>query len=658
MATGLEETLLAGVAKSAIMLIAKPVATATLSGLKSVTNAIIEVFADRLTEYVDQQFEKHMCLSTIVFQHQKSLYDLYIPLTVVATSDTRSQSSGAGILIDRFRKEFLQAGSKVLVTDTAGMGKSTLSKFLFLQCLKAGHTIPFFIELRHLSEKTSVIDVITKQLNPTTLENDEPRFTKKHIQRMLKKNNLLFFFDGYDEISPAHRETVTKNIKEIVELYPQNTYVITSRPESGLLAFPAFKQYRIRPLTVEESFTLIRKYDEGAGRAEQLIKTLHGGELRSVREFLKNPLLTSLLYRSFEYKQSVPLKKHVFYRQVYDALFDWHDATKDGYNTREKKSGLDIDAFHRMMRVIGFYSVMKGKVEGDTDTVLSWIRKAKSVCNASNVSESSFLEDLVRAVPLFVKDGDLYRWSHKSLSEYFAAQYLCTEGKSDQKRTLDAIMASKDFPRFTNMLDQIYDVDNNAFREHLVLPAAKAFGEHWATTYRHLDPTISEDEVKLRRASTFNRSIVVLDKFEFDNYLEFQSALTKLNVNAASEFVNSDMVQLYMGDAGPVVIAQGAHSFVLMLLASKRDSLVYRPELIEKIPAKGPRLPKVKSPLILTDDPKLIFNSPDNFAKMTRIITNQSPTPNPEKLLRFAAEFTAMTQLTSLTDELLDALKK
>lgn len=655
---GAEELALATAAvKAGISILAKPVASATFSGLKSISTSVVDIFSDRLTEYILQQHQRHACLSTIVFQHQKSLYELYIPLTLISPADSfQTKVENSGILVDRFPAKLFPDGSKVLITDTAGMGKSTLSKFLFLECLKSSRAIPFFIELRHLSDKLGVLEVITEQLNPPTTEEDEPRFSKKQIQRMLKKNELLFFFDGYDEILPAHREAVTKNLKELIELYPQHNYVITSRPESGLLAFPAFKQLSIKPLTLEESYSLIRKYDDGGGRAEQLINTLQKGELRSVREFLKNPLLCSLLYRSFEYKQSVPLKKHVFYRQVYDALYDWHDASKDGYNTREKRSGLDIDAFHRMLRVVGFYSVMKGKVEGDRDTVLGWIRTAKNVCHFTNLSESNFLEDLIRSVPLFVKEGDLYRWSHKSLSEYFSAQYICTEGKTDQRRTLEAIMASKDFMRFTNMLDQIYDVDNNAFREYLVLPAANAFKEHWERSYRQVDPGIAENEVKLRRSVTFDKTFVLMPKFDFPTLASFQSTMRNVEGIALPELIESNMVHLYMGASGPVVAIQGRHCLVLQILAAKRDPLILRPELIEA--GKGTRPSRVKASIAVTDDPSLPFNSPNYFSKMTRALIGLTATPNPELMLKFGADFKGLTQLTTLTDELLGDLNK
>jgi hypothetical protein len=512
MATGPLEFLAYEISKASISALVKPALTSAFKGLRSLSAAAIEKFGDRFSDYLTTQATRHSCLNTIVFGHQRSLSDLYLPLTIVPTKAIHADSKEE-ILIDRFQTKLLPSETRILITDTAGMGKSTISKFLFLQSIKSGYAIPIFVELRHLSNSNPILTHIQKQLNITPVSEDQPKFPQRLVERTLKKGGLIIFLDGYDEIPFKDRESVTKNIKEFIEKYPNNHYTITSRPESGLLAFPTFKQFSIRPLKKEESFALIRKYDQDGGHSEQLISKLTGRDFQAVQEFLKNPLLTSLLYRSFEYKQNVPIKKHIFYRQVFDALFDWHDSSKDGYNTREKKSGLDIDGFHRVLRIIGFVSVMKGQVEGDTDTILGWIRKARDVCSTSAFAESDFLDDLIRAVPIFVKDGDYYRWSHKSLAEYFAAQYICTEGKGQQAKILDSFISSGRTARFSNVLDQIYDVDVVAFRSYLIIPMAKAFTDFWNSSYLGLNPEISSNSIKLRKEASFDKNLFI---FPFD----------------------------------------------------------------------------------------------------------------------------------------------
>ena len=124
-----------------------------------------------------------------------------------------------------------------------------------------------------------------------------------------------------------------------------------------------------------------------------------------------------LLYKAYSYKPTIPFKKHIFYRQVYDALFESHDLTKGGAFVREKHSVLDIEDFHRVMRALGFMSVKSGKVEYDKDEILKLIRRSKDMCPGINFSPAKLLKDLDLTVPLLCREGQYYRWAHKSLQD-------------------------------------------------------------------------------------------------------------------------------------------------------------------------------------------------------------------------------------------------
>lgn len=657
---------LSAASKGAIDAVARPVLTGGLSGLKSLSEAVIDIFVNRFADYVQEQVERHSFLNTIVFGNQKALHDLYVPLTVVPVSQRDGESETGMVLLDRFQKSFLPKHKRVLITDTAGMGKSTLLKFLFLQCIKSHYALPVFIELRHLSQTQSILDIIERQLNPTTVAETDHYFTRQRIERILKKGGLVFFFDGYDEIAFKDREKVTEDIKRFVDRFSSNLFAITSRPESGLLAFPTFKQFSIRPLLKKESFELIKKYDQNGVRSQQLIEKLEGRDFVAVQEFLKNPLLTTLLYRSFEYKQNLPLKKHVFYRQVFDALFDWHDSTKDGYNTREKKSKLDIDSFHRILRVMGFISVMTGQVEGDTDTVLGWIRKAKGICLGTVFHESDFLDDLIRAVPIFVKDGSYFRWSHKSLAEYFAAQYICTEGKLQQEQILSGLMKSGRLDGFANVLDQIYDIDNHAFRKYLIIPMARSFSEYWQSSYKGLDPKVSAEVIRLRKCCGFGSKYFVgpgdlLHRSVFDSENHMKELLgSERKAGHIAPHIYFVEPHTRSTDANLIIVIPGPYVVILDILDTKRDPLIQQKSKIDlsRYDSKAKISTDNKFQQI-TDDIGSKLNTVATFAAVTRLMVRAAPAVvDAEKLLEFEESFNNALTLSTLTDNLLDALKE
>lgn len=637
-----------GVTKGVVAALVKPVVEGALSGIKAIKQDIINSFTDKFSVYLESQVERHAFLNTLVFGTYKELEDLYIPLTVIPNVDGVANEE-KGIHLNSFKKEFLGTNKRALITDTAGMGKSTLMKFLFLQCIKNKFAVPIFIELRHLSQHKTLLDLIEQQLNPTTTKEDTSYFSRKEIQRILKAGGLVFFFDGYDEIPFKDRESVTIDLKNFIETFSKNTFAITSRPETGLAAFPSFSQYTIRPLKKEESFALIKKYDKDGVRSQQLIERLKGKDFRGVMEFLKNPLLTTLLYRCYEYKQSLPLKKHVFYRQVFDALFDWHDASKDGYNTREKKSKLDIDSFHRVLRVLGIISVMKGEVEGDKDTVLEWIRSAKSLCEGISFSESDFLDDMVRAVPVFIKDGSYYRWSHKSLAEYFAAQYVCTEGKPTQEKIFPSMWEDDQLYRFSNVLDQIYDLDISAFRKYFILPVAQEFSDYWSKAYLGFIGSMSVEDIKLRKLACFGGKYVFASNIEkFEEVIKIVAPhLGEVDVESEeiiSKLPFSVSIHMQKGvrkeESYPIFIfsLRCPTSVILTILEEKKDPLIQNKSKVDLSIYKNEITKSaIKKPIEVTDDVESGLNSKRNFNAVTKLIisTNFNVIVEAERMLNF-----------------------
>jgi hypothetical protein len=640
-----------GAVRGLISVLVKPVLSSAFAAYKKGGEVVTDLFTDRFVDYVDEQLRRHAFLNTIVFNNKKPLEDLYLPLTVVQDNEMASADSEVGICLRSFDATFIPHFGRILLTDTAGMGKSTLMKFLFIRCIHERAAIPVFIELRHLSQTQGILDIMERQLNPKSSKGDDAYFSRERIEQILTKGGLVFLLDGYDEIPFKDREAVTKTIKDFIDAYPENKYAITSRPESALHAFSSFHKFTIRPLKLLESFSLIRKYDDNGERGEQLIEKLQHRDLAPIKEFLKNPLLVTLLYRSFEYKSNLPVKTHVFYRQVFDALYDWHDSTKDGYNTREKRSKLDIDSFHRVLRVVGFVSVMRNVVEGDKDTVLSWIRDAKSVCSGLQFSESEFLEDLIRAVPIFVKDGSYYRWAHKSLAEYFAVQYICTEGKLQQDEILEGIRNSGHADRFYNVLTQLYDVDNGAFRKHFLMPLANAFKEYSASSYKGMHPSIHVDALNLRKSVAFIGFCFIATAKKFG---DLQRMMRENDVEGRN------LRAIYAFGAAYIVGANEVDPFktIINVLGEKRDLCILSHSKLGVIAAAKTKI--VGFPrngfAKLDEDPSNILNSPRNFENVTNVLAQNTYVIDGKHLMLQLETTPSEVKLLSLTEKLLNDL--
>lgn len=319
--------------------------TPTLKQLLSTTrahrNANPENIAKCFEEYLLRTYAKLSFMNTIVFgNQQRRIQDLYIPLTVVSSCPERTS-----FLINKWEEGFVPSFKRVVITDTAGMGKSTILKWLFLSSIDSNQRVPIFIELRSLSAEKTILDKIYDDL--CSIDN---KFEKSVLLNLLKSGKFLFFLDGFDEVAFEDRSKVTEDIQNFVNKAFNNLFVLASRHESALGSFGEFKEFTIKPLSKQEAYSLLRKYDSTLEYAEPLITELEASKFDQLKELMTNPMLVSLLFKAYSYKPSIPFKKQIFYRQVYDALFDMHDSTKLGAFVRKKHCNLDIDEFHTIMR--------------------------------------------------------------------------------------------------------------------------------------------------------------------------------------------------------------------------------------------------------------------------------------------------------------------
>ena len=449
---------------------------------------------EHFEEYLYRSYEKYIILNTLVLRNQqKNIKDLYIPLTIEKTGNNHSTAEK----LDKYPVKLVNEYNKILITDTAGMGKSTLTKFLFLDVIENGHGIPIYIELRRLSKDRTILQEIHNQLNSLTNE-----FDSDLLLRFIQTGDFIFFLDGYDEIPFSEIKYVTSNIQDFISKANKNTFFLTSRPESSLSCFGDFQEFSIKELSTYEAYELINKYDKIGETSNALIRELQTGRYEGINDFLKNPLLVSLLFTAFDYKHTIPLKKHIFYRQVYDAYFETHDLSKGEGYAHDKYSNLDIDDFDKVLRYVAFNCLNKGKIEFVKDELLNILDNVKTLYPDLKFSSSDFVKDITVTVPLFCIDGNYYRWVHKSLQEYFAAQFIYKDAKEKQDAILMSLYNSDNLAVYINLLDIYCDIDSLGFRKNILLPFCREYIEFYEKNYFESN-IINKVEIECRLSILF-----------------------------------------------------------------------------------------------------------------------------------------------------------
>ncbi|MBO6124825.1 MAG: NACHT domain-containing protein [Bacteroidaceae bacterium] len=524
--------------------------------------------AEHFQEYLERSYTRYSIINTLVFHNsQRPLKEIYIAQTLLR--ENCSEDDKETIKIDKLPVSLIKNYKKILITDTAGMGKSTTMKRMFVDIIDTGLVevgIPIYIELNKLSKEHTILCEIHEELSSLSRQ-----FDNELLLKFIQTGGFIFFLDGFDEISISDRSEVTNDIQKFISKAGTNNYfILTSRPEGSLSSFGDFQSFTIQPLSKDESFELLKKYDISKKKelSEKLVELLRSGQYDSLDEYLVNPLLVSLLFTAYDFNRSIPFEKHRFYGVVFEAYFEKHDNTKP-IKTRDKLSGLNYDGFDRILRYIGYDSLIRIGVKFNEDTILNSIRKAKDFCVNLDFSESDFLKDLTSSVPLFCKEGTDYKWVHKSLLEYFAARFIYCDAKDNQDRILSAIYNSDHVSKYLNMLDLYWDIDNYGFTKNIELPLIKDYIDFHYNNYFE-SSQIKKEYIEERIGYLYAQNICIVNfkrNSSIDNIFDYYQKLFKNKLNFS---INTLTITSPGYVIGSLVQPQRE---ILSILSKKKDGL-------------------------------------------------------------------------------------
>ncbi|AKH37718.1 MULTISPECIES: NACHT domain-containing protein [Nitrosomonas] len=583
-----------------------------------------------LSQYINNSYNRHLYFNSLVFRNEQKLVDnYYLPLTLLKQENSESElnDNRESYLIDKFPYDLILKYKKILIVDHGGMGKSTILKRILLSCIREKQAIPIFIELRKLSRKKNILDFIVES---TKTINDE--VPKIFIRDLISTGRFLFLLDGFDEIDKDEQAGIISSINKFITTAPNNWYVMTSRNEDALFAFPYFQRFAIKPLYKDEAYKLLRLYDQDnkETNANILISKLNNTENRNVFDFLTNPLLTSLLYISFKFSNIIPNRIHIFYRQVFEALFEKQDLLKEGFQ-RKKSCNLDIDQFDELIRHFSLITYGKQKVEYLKTELLEYIDKAKILTANSSVPSSHIAHDLTHGVPLMTEEGNYIRWVHRSMQEYFAAVCICRDSKEKQHQHFLTMYTNE---KHRNLTMLCADIDPLQFRKTVVKDLATNLLTEFNESYIKLT-NIPKELINERKKLTAGKFFVICKSKFFHDGDDPVHERKFLAVNRASDFLTSvhettstiirlafidDNIFLGLYIRRPYILLNDMEFRTLIPFAKEMENYEYYIYQGESQISKL-NLPQEEF-IIINDDPNSPVNQKDNFGIINNLLFN------------------------------------
>lgn len=385
----------------------------------------------------------------------------YEPLDITTQSNRQTINSTAVV------KQLGEGNQRMLVIDGGGMGKTTYAKHLVSKILfKTGKT-PLFYELRRTSGN------LKADLLAELSVNGKP-FYEAVFNSMLEHGKLVLILDGFDEVHVDLQHDIAEQILQLSLEALDCSFVVTSRPQSGLPKLHNQQAYQLKGFSNSQAISFLQRYDNISGF--DIGKNL-SSELNAVPdEFIKSPLLLSLLYKTYGVNKSIAEKKSTFYDELYQALFKGHDSTNKNTYSREKKSQLDFENFRRFLQAFCFILTMKSIISFSNDNdAFQLIEKAVQGSLIAPASTENLLDDLLVAVPLMHRDGNDIKFSHKSIVDYFAAEYILRHGES--RKLLDKISESNNVQRLEALLEFVSELSPLLYNEVIVEPIAKKISQ-------------------------------------------------------------------------------------------------------------------------------------------------------------------------------------
>ncbi|MEJ2900026.1 NACHT domain-containing protein [Acinetobacter sp. NS-4] len=451
----MQEEILKGLISELIKQFTLPIYSGLKRFTKDVNNKIQVTLDLCFSEYLARNYERYSKTKTLLYRDMPvNLKDFYVRTDLKINSRILDEN--------KFINE-IEENKRLIVLGSAGCGKSTFCKSLFVELIEKPIGIfPIFIELRHLnnSPEKSLYNFI---LN--SMVNINPSFNKVQLEYALKLGKVLVILDGFDEVNNEERENIEREILSLSNNYHGIRILISSRFDSRFSSWEEFYQYYIQDLDKNKALTLINKLNYDRQVKQSFLKELDNNLYESHLSFASNPLLLTMMLLTYEQIAEIPNKIHLFYEQAFLTLFNKHDSLKSMYK-RKSYSQLPLDDFKRCLEGFCILSYCDRLYSFEESQIFKYLNNAIKLSN-TNTNSENFLNDLLDSVCILQRDGLGFTFTHRSFQEYFTAQFLVNRSIDGKIILFDKIF-SLSFQ--DNVINMVYDINSDLFEKEWVIP--------------------------------------------------------------------------------------------------------------------------------------------------------------------------------------------
>jgi predicted NACHT family NTPase len=331
----------------------------------------------------------------------------------------------------------VQNHPRLMVLGKPGAGKTTFLKSLAIQCITgefAADKVPFFVTLKDFAEfpeSPSLVEYLARSLPKKPSSEGSHQITPiENVELLLQSGRSFILLDGLDEVSREDTKRIIYEIRSVVELFYQSSFVITCRIAAQEYVFQKFTEVEVADFDEQQIITFAENWfraKKDFPKATIFVQKLLQND--PIRELASNPLLLTLLCLVFGEDGEFPNRRADLYESGVKILLKRWDATR-GIQRRNLYEKLDIQRREDLLSYVAFQAFWRGQLILKKREIESYI--ACFLKNLKNfdpemlqTDSEAVLESIQAHHGLLVQRANgFYSFSHLTLQEYFTAREI------------------------------------------------------------------------------------------------------------------------------------------------------------------------------------------------------------------------------------------
>lgn len=388
----------------------------------------------------------------------KQTSEAFVPLDLLLQPRRLRVTANEKIEVRPLEEVLSKMQGHVVILGHPGAGKTTSMKHLCHRLLHEEEFLPelnfpVIVRLRELKTSlepldpdsagtniliSSLLDLFDIEINPLLIpprkdpnKADSSRKLAFARRRSLQVRTLvnvidtlcvLIIFDGFDEISSAEvRDSVIEDIRELATHLETSRMILTSRTGEFHYHIENSSHFEIHPLTNEQMVTFASRW-LGHGDGLHLIEQI---QVSPFGDTAIRPLTLAHLCAIYERIGSIPEKPKTVYRKIVSLLLEKWDEERS-VKRRSAYAKFDLDRKLEFLAQLAFTLTQFFRSTLFTRSEL--LRAYGHIHDNFSLPKEDaphVVRELESHTGLFLESGnELYEFSHKSLQEYLAAEFI------------------------------------------------------------------------------------------------------------------------------------------------------------------------------------------------------------------------------------------